>query len=258
MATLQHQGKFLQPYKCKYCKRFIHDHLQYIKHVSRHEIHIRPYWYKNSQLPPKARSVQIRSLNHRGNKLLKGYVMNLGNKEEMKSKKHSTDGHYKSKFCNESFRVKQTQSVHEMTRYQCNDCVKSFTRLSEKKQHEIMTHKKEKLHQCSYCVNSFTSLANKKQHELTHTGEKPHQCGYCVKSFTYISTNKQHELTHTGEKSHQCSYCVKVCRSLSSKKQHELTHTGEKPHRCGYCVKSFTRISTKKLHEMTHTGEKPH
>ncbi|XP_072036288.1 uncharacterized protein [Amphiura filiformis] len=281
---------------CKYCQMKFHpgDIPRYFSHLRHHEMKIKPYWYTNPNMPPKAgcsRVYQnIKESQKTGDQdpLEETGFINL-QQESMTD----SDDHQERKLTE----VYQDQcdfdtSKLQVTAYKlqnktmpvCKYCNKQFLHLAVKRKHESMKHKaenhlkilvdsenhsktgNEKLmssnisgkYKCGYCSKTFTYLSSKKQHELHHTGEKSHKCSYCNKAFSLLCNKKSHELIHTGEKPYNCGYCPKTFAQMGQRKQHELIHTGEAPHICSYCHRGFTQAHTKNRHEMTHTGEKPY
>ena len=248
---------------CKYCHMRFHKNLpRYLSHIHNHELHIKPYWYKNPCLSPKAGSVKLKRNDQRSNATLKLASKDHEPAYRLQVKISRINANLlKCQFCNKMFATVHSKSKHEMTHkqasLQCSYCEKSFKCLSQKQSHEVI-HTGKKAFQCSYCDKTCSTVANKRQHEMTHTGEKPYKCSYCDKHFRSRCNRKDHETLHTGAKPYKCSFCDMSFRLHSQWTYHEKIHTGEKPYTCSYCKKSFSRLGGLKQHELTHTGEKPY
>ena len=265
---------------CKYCRRrFIKSTSHYRSHVRHHELIIKPYWYKNPKLPPKAGHVNLKQSKHQHgqNPIEVNY-----NKPNLKRRQHkgqvqqedsqlttdflqnddnqqSGDKHV-CRYCRKLFGTVSNRIAHEMKQnlnnvYKCELCGLKFYEFCTmmQHQHDQVAHGETRKRHVK-----FKPLFYRSQHEVTHREETLRSCSYCDKIFSQIKTLKLHKMTHMKLKPHKCRYFTKSFNQLSTKKNHEMIHTGKKPYKCIYCSKSFGQAGHKKRHEMFHTGEKPH
>lgn len=89
--------------------------------------------------------------------------------------------------------------LHNGNTFNCDNCFKRFTTLSDLKKHN-RTHTQERPYKCpeDTCGKSFTASHHLKTHIRTHTGERPYPCGEitCQKSFSTSQSLKSHRKTH--------------------------------------------------------------
>ena len=69
--------------------------------------------------------------------------------------------------------------------YQCGDCSKSFTNISQLKRHKTLIHR-PKIFKCNICDKSFTTFDHLEKHtERIHTEHISHNCNICGKIFEH-------------------------------------------------------------------------
>ncbi|XP_072035500.1 uncharacterized protein [Amphiura filiformis] len=163
--------------RCKYCGFNAESASRFISHIRHHELRIKPYWYTNPHLKPKAGCSQM---NHRN-----------GQKSGNGSNRKAPPQNRKRKQVPGKLRVKMkfTKTAKGKRKLKCNFCDKPFRFLSKKKTHE-KTHTGERPYACSYCNKSYTTVQSRREHEWTHTGYKPYKCSYCEKYFRAKSLRK--------------------------------------------------------------------
>ncbi|XP_041355514.1 uncharacterized protein LOC121373129 [Gigantopelta aegis] len=151
--------------------------------------------------------------------------------------------------------------VPQMTikRFQCGECLKTFTHNSSLKEH-MNLHTGKKPHECKICLKSFNQSVSLRHHMLfVHTGNsRPFRCGLCGQSFMVSSKLNQHMLLHSPDNPYKCAVCGRYFSFDHQFKNHILIHTSEKPYTCEVCAKVFNRSEYLKQHMLVHTGEKPY
>ena len=89
-----------------------------------------------------------------------------------------------------------------------------------------MSSQESKLHRCDQCDKTFTRLSNLRRHvKDVHTDNKPFQCGQCNKTFARRSHLSEHERTHSTEPKpdqFECGYCSKTFARVDHLRRHKL------------------------------------
>lgn len=139
-------------------------------------------------------------------------------------------------------------SQHNIARYQCDGCTKSYSTyggLSKHKQFHCSAQI-QKQFTCKYCEKTYTSLGALKMHIRTHT--LPCKCKICGKCFSRPWLLQGHVRTHTGEKPFKCDICARAFADRSNLRAHMQTHSDVKKYKCQKCSKTFSRMSLLNKH----------
>ena len=110
-------------------------------------------------------------------------------------------------------------------------------------------------YQCDQCHKRFSQLSNLKMHIRTHTQVRPYSCHMdnkygqpCGKTFKQLVHLQKHQLIHSNLKPFACTYCEKKFTSTSNLRTHERVHKMEKPYTCNMCEDRFTQNVHLKQH----------
>ena len=245
-----------------------------MSHKNSHELSIRPYWYTNSQLPPKAgclrqrghcrgdRNITLAEEDMMKEEIDTDHEWNISTSSELSSSLPNVLMEVTGELSRGNESIKQSyfcmiwnheNKAMEFTSSSVNKVpFENPTHMNSKNTGELLTEKRE----CEYCHKVFDSVRMNQKQNMTY------QCETC-----YISSiitrerkniTKEHSKVDLKKDRWKCIYCNKSLGTKRSKIRHEMRHTKEKPQKCSYCVKSFTTISERRAHETTHTGVKPH
>ena len=172
--------------------------------------------------------------------------------------------------------------------YNCESCLKSFSRRDNLKKHIHTVHEGHKDYHCQSCGKSYFHARSLKKHirqvhknenisiakfqiknELAHNantvdeGEKDHKCSFCDKSYFHAHSLKKHiRNVHENENSSESKIQIKneLAHNAAGEIRIDTVHEGEKFHKCSVCGKSFAQSKNLKRHiSIVHEiGEKNH
>ncbi|KAL9910808.1 metal response element-binding Transcription Factor-1 isoform 1-T1 [Glossina fuscipes fuscipes] len=133
---------------------------------------------------------------------LTSYSLKIHIRVHTKVKPYECDVGGCEKAFNTRYRLHAHLRLHNGETFNCNQCTKYFTTLSDLKKH-MRTHTQERPYKCpeDTCGKSFTASHHLKTHIRTHTGERPYPCEEtsCQKSFSTSHSLKSHKKTHQKE-----------------------------------------------------------
>lgn len=167
-----------------------------------------------------------------------------------------------------------SQAANPRTRYGCEFCLETFSRLSDATRHERAIHFGDKQFKCNFCEKAYTDKHQLTLHENKYHGENNklncqseavsprtrYGCQYCEKSFCRKSDVTRHERSiHFGVKQFKCSFCEKAYTDKTNLIRHENRyHSDNSKLKCQFCYKSFEFQDQLTEHENSiHLGEKP-
>uniref|UniRef100_A0A4Y0BK72 C2H2-type domain-containing protein n=1 Tax=Anopheles funestus TaxID=62324 RepID=A0A4Y0BK72_ANOFN len=151
---------------------------------------------------------------------------------------------------------KQSEQKPKPT-FQCDLCLKSFTRKSSLNDHKLVLHGGVRRHVCHICNRTFGKENSLKTHLVLHVGKK-YRCKFCSKSFAKGSFLRKHLEEHElpeSKRKHTCAVCSKKFTTMAHLNDHELIHSNEKPHKCNHCERSFRQKQQLKVHTYQHFGK---
>ena len=130
----------------------------------------------------------------------------------------------------------------ESSKFACDKCCKSFTKVGNLTKHERAVHYCEK-HECVQCGLKFSRSDNLQHHiKVIHTDYCGHECELCKQSFS----KKSHLIRHR-KVYHACEICSAKCCTTKQLQLHmKVNHP---KFLCEYCQKSFPDNANLKRHQ---------
>ena len=146
----------------------------------------------------------------------------------------------------------------------CKYCKKTFSSVTNLKNHIKGLHLHKTAHYCAQCRKYFSEATALKRHKPKHDADaKKYRCGTCAKDFTSQSRLDDHMDVHREGSMYRCQYCqAKDYRRIRALKAHEITclQNPSRPARvkCRLCPKDFKERRVMKRHfASAHPGEDP-
>lgn len=121
--------------------------------------------------------------------------------------------------------LKQVFPIEEKI-YNFDTDKKSLKTHSFAKKHK-QVYGEKKLLKCNDCEKTFSKISTLNLHQRIHTGEKPYECNYCGATFSRSSILVEHLKIHTGRREYECNECEKTFKSNSGLIRHRGFHSGE-------------------------------
>lgn len=109
----------------------------------------------------------------------------------------------------------------EIDVHTCKDCLMSFVRMKDLKDHRRKSHSKFK---CGKCNRRCKSEIDFTYHMQRHEKSGEYSCRYCWKAFTNNQNCKRHERAHEGVKKFECKVCAKKFDQKSNLLRHLKVH----------------------------------
>uniref|UniRef100_A0A8D8J0Q1 Zinc finger protein 235 n=2 Tax=Culex pipiens TaxID=7175 RepID=A0A8D8J0Q1_CULPI len=192
--TEVHAGKI--DYRCNECNKSFGKVTIYNRHLSCHDITVRP------------RKCQFCTLCFSAKESLKVH----------ENKVHGADHVLPKKY-------KRKNKV-----YQCESCGKIFLTDSLLKQHDLYQHKKMPAATCKICGKTFATKANLEKHYIVHTKERPYKCDKCENTYKTSTALTKHTLMHERVLPYECRYCEERFLTQALYDKHRfLNHKNQQP-----------------------------
>ncbi|XP_055601849.1 zinc finger and SCAN domain-containing protein 2-like [Uranotaenia lowii] len=169
--TELHAGKV--DYRCDECKKSFGKVTIYNRHLSCHDITIRP------------RKCSFCTLCFSAKESLKVHENKIHGADHVLPKKYKRG---------------------DMT-YQCEACGKIFRNDALLRQHDLFVHKKVPAATCKLCGKNFATKANLEKHYIVHSQEKPYKCDKCDAAYKTSTALTRHTLRHQNVLPFECRYC---------------------------------------------------
>ncbi|XP_058461234.1 zinc finger protein 431-like [Malaya genurostris] len=215
--TSAHAGKI--DYKCDDCNKTFGKVTIYNRHLSCHDITIRP------------RKCQFCSLCFSAKESLKIH----------ENREHGTN-HTLPKRYNRRNKI-----------FQCESCGKIFLTDALLKQHDLFVHKKVPAASCKLCGKTFVTKANLEKHYIVHSKERPYKCDKCEATFKTSTALTKHSLLHENVLPYECRHCEErfLTQALYAKHR-QLNHKNQpkvpRSIPCGICQEVYSRSADLKNH----------
>ncbi|XP_065090485.1 zinc finger protein 431-like [Ochlerotatus camptorhynchus] len=223
--TEVHAGKI--DYKCEDCKKTFGKVTIYNRHLSCHDITVRP------------RKCSFCSLCFSAKESLKIH----------ENKVHGTN-HTLPK------RYKRRTKI-----YQCELCGKIFLNDALLKQHDQYQHKKLPAASCKLCGKTFATKSNLEKHYIVHSHERPYKCDKCAVSYKTSTALTKHALLHENLLPYECRYCDERFLTQGQYAKHrfvnhksQISKLSQQPNAitrsmsCALCSEAFARSGDLQKH----------
>lgn len=252
---------------CSICKYRTEDQIEIQKHLESHNI---SYSLECEICQMKLKSQRTydkhmqRHLNLKSPLPVVCVVCKEVTADKFALRKHMLDNHpdvFKCQFCNESFESIRARRKHEATHdaesdKTCDECGKSFRKLSQLNLHKEYAHRELK---CQHCEKQFDTIKKLKDHERRHVRDKEgFPCSQCDRVLKTSSGLKLHRAKHTGQYKFCCDVCGRGFMSKAILDEHMGRHTQEKRYTCDVCGKMFVFNSTMRIHRRWHDNPLPY
>lgn len=140
-------------------------------------------------------------------------------------------------------------------RYQCKDCLKSFTQHSSLQGHREAHHKDyKKVGTCQYCGKHIKGRNKLYKHLVNHES-KSVQCEVCKKILKNRNNLRNHMKRHSGVRSYTCASCPASFFTMAELCNHRnRVHCKAKTFKCNLCGYLTTTARLLKTHISRHTA----